>query len=335
MSRSFSIGRDAGADYRLITVLASRKHALLQLDGGTARLTDLGSANGTFVNGDKIDVAYLKDNDSVFFADEPWFYENGYLRRGNKPARKKSRISLPLLLAIPSLALIGLAAGLIGFFTGGSQNEADESQVDLFSQPTNLDEVIATARESTVVVSCGYSTGSGFAANLSRLRAPHGELIVTNAHVVEDCENSTSSIQVETRSGETSRAQLVGIDRRNDLAILRVNLRVPQLELAPLPEQGQWVMAVGNPDGILVGTVTFGRVTNFFPLFDSEYLTRRNQIMTDAPVNPGNSGGPLVDAQGRVLGAVTWGRAGFNNTGFAGGWPNLCLSLLDCNANAW
>ncbi len=154
------------------------------------------------------------------------------------------------------------------------------------------------------------SQGSGV------IYTPDGYLL-TNNHVVEGCQTITASLP----SGETYQAERVGTDPESDLGVLRIsggsfdhydfgtssNLRV-----------GQLVIAIGNPLGFQA-TVTAGIVSALGrtlrapsgQLIDSV-------IQTDAPLNPGNSGGPLVDANGRVIGI---------NTALAGGSQGICFAI--------
>lgn len=127
--------------------------------------------------------------------------------------------------------------------------------------------------------------------------------ILTNAHVVE----GARMIRVILADGRQFEAGLVGADRAHDIAELRIGARdLPVAELSERPLRvGQLVIAVGNPYG-LGWTVTSGVVSALnreLPNPRGGKLT--NLIQTDAPINPGSSGGPLVDAQGRVIGITT------------------------------
>jgi serine protease Do len=136
------------------------------------------------------------------------------------------------------------------------------------------------------------STGSGF------LIESNG-LIVTNAHVVEEAQ----WIQVRLADGRRLNARTVGLDRRVDLALIRVD--ASGLPVLPLGDSnrlrvGELVLALGHPFG-LEQSVSFGIVsrkgaplTVAAPGFDF--------IQTDAAINPGNSGGPLVNMAGQVIG---------------------------------
>ena len=136
------------------------------------------------------------------------------------------------------------------------------------------------------------SLGSGFIVD------PSG-IIVTNNHVVEDADEIT----VTLNDGTSLPAKLVGRDDKTDLALLKV---VPK---KPLPSShfgnsdkarvGDWVMAIGNPFG-LGSTVTAGIVSARNR--DIAAGPYDDFIQTDAPINRGNSGGPLFDMDGNVIG---------------------------------
>ena len=139
------------------------------------------------------------------------------------------------------------------------------------------------------------SSGSGVVINAK------GE-ILTNAHVVEGCQKIT----VKAASGNPGTAELVARDERNDLAVIRLTWPAGSVavfrEDAPI-RAGDAIVALGYPlSGVLATTanVSVGNVSALAGLADnSRYL----QI--SAPVQPGNSGGPLLDASGHLVGVVT------------------------------
>ncbi len=129
-------------------------------------------------------------------------------------------------------------------------------------------------------------------------------LIVTNNHVIEGATEITVSL-TDRREFE---ATLVVADKRTDLAILRIDTRnevLPYLDFADsdLVEVGDLVLAVGNPFGV-GQTVTSG-IVSALGRTDVGALDTQSFIQTDAAVNPGNSGGPLVGMDGRIIGINT------------------------------
>jgi serine protease Do len=133
-------------------------------------------------------------------------------------------------------------------------------------------------------------------------------VIVTNAHVVA----GANSISVAMRDGTSYPARLLGKDETNDIAVLKIDAK--GLPVAPLGQSddliiGEWVIAIGNPYGFLLGnpepSVTVGVISG-----TGRNLVARSEgsaiyvdmIQTDASINPGNSGGPLVNALGNIVG---------------------------------
>lgn len=135
------------------------------------------------------------------------------------------------------------------------------------------------------------ATGSGFVISADGY-------VVTNAHVVEDAK----SVTVGLNDRRELPAEVVGVDTLSDIALLKVkadNLPTVQLGDSSALEVGQWVVAIGAPFG-LDHTATQGIVSALSrSLPDGTYVPF---IQTDVAVNPGNSGGPLFDLGGRVVG---------------------------------
>lgn len=154
--------------------------------------------------------------------------------------------------------------------------------------------IAESLRRSTVQIreAIGNSEGCGSGIVLNDGR------ILTNAHVV-----SGSNPLVEAWDGRSQRAQIAKIDRTRDLAILLAEgLEAPSATLAALePAPGQPVIAVGNPFGF-IGAVSTGFV---YRLGGLRGLGSRRWIQADVRLAPGNSGGPLADINGHVLGVNT------------------------------
>ena len=143
--------------------------------------------------------------------------------------------------------------------------------------------------------------------------------ILTNNHVVEDAEKLTVQL-IDEREVE---AEIVGLDPRTDLAVIKVDL--DELSVLPFGDSdklrvGEWVMAVGNPLGrnhtVTAGIVSAKGRNRVLPV-DGSY---ENFIQTDAAINPGNSGGALVDLEGNLMGintAIATRTGGYQGIGFA------------------
>ncbi|MES1257371.1 MAG: trypsin-like peptidase domain-containing protein, partial [Acidobacteriota bacterium] len=160
--------------------------------------------------------------------------------------------------------------------------------------------------------------GSGFLINAD------GE-IITNNHVISGSQNITVTLSDKKQY----KAKILGIDRRNDLALLqiRADRKLPFVHLGDSEnlQVGQKVLAIGNPFG-LEGTLTTGIVSSLGrSLQNEDGTTLEGLIQTDAAINPGNSGGPMFDSRGNVIGINTAiygsqtrsGEAGSIGIGFA------------------
>jgi len=139
------------------------------------------------------------------------------------------------------------------------------------------------------------SLGSGFVID------PSG-FIVTNNHVIEGADD----IEINFANGSKLKAKLIGTDTKTDLALLKVEPKKP-LTAVPFGDSrqmriGDWVMAIGNPFG-LGGTVTVGIISARGRNINAGPYD--NFIQTDAAINKGNSGGPLFNMKGEVIGINT------------------------------
>lgn len=158
---------------------------------------------------------------------------------------------------------------------------------------TQADWVLIAARAETSVVT--IETGAGLGSGWVARSGASGSDLITNFHVVADAWNGGTS-QVDVRQKDKTLAgTIVRVDRQDDLALVHVSERLPALTVAPArPSLGATVMTVGSPLG-LDGTVSVGVVSGFRSLEGSDYL------QFSAPISPGNSGGPVLDAHGDVV----------------------------------
>jgi len=159
--------------------------------------------------------------------------------------------------------------------------------------------------------------GTGFVVD------PNG-IIVTNQHVVSD---TTAKYKVITSDGVEYEAVEILRDDGNDVALLKIdakNLKALKLGDSDNLAVGQTVIAIGTPLGEYAGSVTTGvisglgrSVTASSGWFGSTTKVYENVIQTDAAVNPGNSGGPLINTQGEVIGINFATTANADNISFA------------------
>lgn len=155
-----------------------------------------------------------------------------------------------------------------------------------------------------------YRVGSGFIVDKSGY-------IVTNFHVVTDA----SRITVKLESGEEYAARVIGMDDETDLAILKIeagrDLPVVKLGNSDKAQVGDWVLAIGSPFG-LARTVTAGIVSQ--TKRETPSSVYQKFIQTDAAINLGNSGGPLVNMDGEVIGVnsqIATSTGDYNGIGLA------------------
>ncbi len=195
--------------------------------------------------------------------------------------------------------------------------------IDLYSQPPDLEDKIATAVAASVGIECGSwpwgSTGSGWPLQLSGGSKTY---VVTNHHVIDDCIGS-GQVTLEV-GGITASGLIINSDATYDLAIIETTLSLSPLPTAGWPKIGHWVMAVGNPLGIK-GSVNMGHVSNL----------DGSDIVHDAAINPGNSGGPLINAEGQVVGVNYAGYRNTDSMNLAVGLRMLCVNLIQCSSQQW
>ena len=128
--------------------------------------------------------------------------------------------------------------------------------------------------------------------------------IITNHHVIETAED----IQVTTNDNQSYNAKIIGSDEQNDIALLKIDTS-DELPYAVFGDSdstqiGEWVLAVGNPFN-LTSTVTAGIISAKSRSLDPTGRITQSYIQTDAAVNPGNSGGALINNKGELIGINT------------------------------
>jgi S1-C subfamily serine protease len=378
----FTIGRDAACDLTLADGKASRRHAALRvLPDGRATLYDLGSSNGTFVNGQRVQSVLLAGGEQIQIGDtvmsaaaapaaappqptaataavppqppapvapptqplQPAAFQAPSPAPVARPSRTQSAIQRVMLQrAVNRATIIGIvaivlviavgAAALLGAFSSGGKGAVSNA------------EIVDKARPFTYFVvnnkGDAASRGTGWVWDASQ------GYIVTNAHVVAGGQSYSVAkgdhlrIQVNgtdisvTPAGKT--AKLVGEADCEDIGVLKVS-DTSGLVTSPRGSQknlriGDHVVAVGYPatlntttsdafstpgftSGDLTATsgdvsqtqTTFGAIPGEGP-GDPEVGPYKNVILTDTVINKGNSGGPLVNDKGQVVGMNSAGR---------------------------
>lgn len=248
----------------------------------------------------------------------------------------------PSRLTIVALIIALLSAGLAGYAvskvkspsTTSSASATSVEDLDLFEQPPNLPNFIATVEKSIVEIHCN-GTGTGFAFDVDIKDPEYGSVIVTNYHVVEDCVSDPSSIEIYTFEQFERPAEfwIRGLDEENDLALIEIKEVLPPLVQSDIfAAQGWWTMAIGNPvdtdregvPAILFNATTFGQIS---------YVLDEYWNYTSATINGGNSGGPLVNSRGEVIGINTLSGASteYGVWNIAVDTDVLCELLLECD----
>jgi len=212
----------------------------------------------------------------------------------------------------------GAGAAVYAGMNGSSNSPTTTATASVPAQPASVTQTVssltqlykdATPGVVDVTVSGASPNSFGFGGQQQTEAEGSGFVydskgdIVTNEHVVD----GANSITVRFWNGKTAKATLVGADKSSDTAVIKVNVDSSQLHPLSLGDSstvapGQAVAAIGSPFG-LPETMTSGIVSAI-----NRTITAPNNysiagaIQTDAPINHGNSGGPLLDASGKVIG---------------------------------
>lgn len=201
---------------------------------------------------------------------------------------------------------------------GTLQTNIDDTNLKLNELKKNFSEVAMNVRalyenvvQSVCMVYTDLGQGSGFILNSD------GDIITCN-HVIEDA----TTILVKLHDGRAVQARLVGSDKYADIAVLRIS-GVADLVALPLANShaltgGEPVMVVGNPLGIFE-TVTYGVVSQIDALISVSGFTWlvSNLIQYDSVTHPGNSGGPVINKDGQVIGIAAYGDTTYQGINFA------------------
>ena len=242
---------------------------------------------------------------------------------------KKNILYLLLVFVIAGAsALTGAAAGGFAVFQAvGTRQIADQAVVDTTmqgrqaSQSLVLDstDIETSITQAVQAVSPAVVTVVGTVQGQSTFFGQTGDqtvsgsgffisdqgYVLTNNHVVD----GTDTVKVVLADGTEESAKVVGTDRYSDIAILKVDGSVPavaKLGDSSLLQSGETVIAIGSPLGDFKNTVTVGVVSATDRSIDSgQGYEIEGLIQTDAAINHGNSGGPLVNLAGEVIGINT------------------------------
>lgn len=238
-----------------------------------------------------------------------------------RPRKKKGGKLVALCLVC---AIVGGIAGGAGVAAATGSFSKDQSTIYEGTRPTTVvdvsnvtgkepltaPEIYATYVGSTVGITTEIVTTNGWGQPVSQAAAGSGFVItedgyiLTNYHIIEDAD----SIQVSFVDGTTYDATLVGGESENDIAVLKIDAT----GLTPViigdsdnVKVGEQVVAIGNPLGELTFSMTSGIVSAKDRSITMENGEVMNMIQTDTAINSGNSGGPLFNSHGEVIGIVS------------------------------
>ena len=203
----------------------------------------------------------------------------------------------------------------------------------------SITEVIKRVSQAVVFIETDVGSGSGFVVDVDK------RLIATNYHVVEGAKEATVKFGDGTSVACTG---FVSISAEHDLALIRIpqnkSLTISLSLSTVAPEPGEQVFAIGSPKG-LTGTVADGIASGIRSGADIRetflkelgidvygalgYSVLTKWVQSSAPISPGNSGGPLLNSKGDVIGVNTWSRGGGQNLNFAVAAEHLRTLMLN------
>jgi S1-C subfamily serine protease len=349
IDRQFLIGRDDDCGLTLDDERISRQHARIEtLETGGMVIRDLGATNGTYVNGTKItEPVVLEGGETIRVGrvemsvsrKEPvplTAFDPGTRIEAAAAASAGAAAGAAAPPAAPTASTIeraelrksvkrstliaGIASGLVAILaivlvvvlaTGGFSGNDQKSVADIVKGAENSTAVVSTAIGST-----DLGRGTGWVAD-----AKTG-LIVTNYHVVD-----SGTVFTVTIGGKQHTARLVAAAPCSDLAMLQIE-NSDGLESLPLGSQsslneGDSVVALGFPGNSAVGSPTLQATKGIVSAVNTRYNQDPsdhlypNLVQTDAAINHGNSGGPLLDSNGKLVGVNTLASDAAENQGYA------------------
>ena len=280
-------------------------------------------------------VTGMEHDRSIFVLDPPArslpSFEEPARPRPPLPPVETSQPARPGRWRTAAVAIAFLVGGASGGLVAGVLDDpapsttatpAQSTGASAIGEPQDIQTILAKVEPAVVTIRTQLASQGRFfvasGAGTGVILTPDGE-VLTNAHVVE----GATSIEVTLAGeGQARRADLVGIDSSNDLALLKIRnasgLPTAELGSSAALKVGDDVVAIGNAlalDGGL--TVTEGIVSAVNRTISDRAIHLEGLIQTDAAINSGNSGGPLVNAAGQVVGINTVVAGDAQNIGFA------------------
>lgn len=251
----------------------------------------------------------------------------------NTPSRRNRFAAIGIIVLLCGAA--GFLGGLVGGSLNGDGNEAasfdtvkDDGNLIVTENEQDIASLVQKVSPSvvsivTTVESAGFGGQTGQAAGTGMIVSKDG-YVMTNKHVIDDA----SSVTVITSNGKTYQdVSVLGSDPLNDVAFLKIkgvkNLPAVTLGDSKTVRTGQQVVAIGNALGQYQNTVTTGIISGLGrPVIAGDETGANAEslsdlLQTDAAINQGNSGGPLLNLQGQVIGINTAVAQDAQSIGFA------------------
>lgn len=241
-------------------------------------------------------------------ARAPWDVQHGGAPQ--EPPPRPNRLRRGLAAALAAVVLIAAGYGASGLVEGGQTRQPTGAGVPpAQGGPGPVQgggaEPVAAVAEALIPTVVRLQTDTGLGSGV--IYDPEG-YILTAAHVVADA----TTVEVRTADGNKLQGRVLGADAATDIGVVKVdggNLPAATLATGVELKVGQMAVAIGSPFA-LQDTVTAGIISGLDRTLPLENGETRTVIQTDAPINQGNSGGPLADRQGRVIGINSAIRAG-------------------------
>ena len=270
------------------------------------------------------------DSDNQENNSAEYVYENEIPIQGPVDGARPSKLSR-FNLILTTFTFLLLIIGIVYGWGSVTQYRNTDPKMDGYVQPRSIADLVDLVQDSTVSIYCefgsdgDYELGSGWALDIDTdMESDYPTALVTNYHVIENCLNGKGEIFVEALEGKRFPAVIDNWDVENDLAVIATKLKIKPLELSQSnPSPGYWVMAVGTADGY-EGSVAFGNVLN---ITDTE-------ILITAAISSGNSGGPLVDNEGKVIGTNSWSAVKEQYNG-AKSLDAMCIGIMECDGKTY
>jgi S1-C subfamily serine protease len=245
--------------------------------------------------------------------------------------RKKQKDQYDINTALLGITLAFAVTATLMAYIPYSQYLVDDPQIDGYVQPRSVGKIVDDIRASVVTVVCDQdsknsSFGTGWAVKLpTKDKKVFKTALITNFHVIEDCYKNGHPLVAFNYKDKEKPVHIEKVDKENDLALLSTSHKIKPLKLSDsIPWAGYWVIALGTADGY-AGSVAIGNVLN---------LTEDKQILITAAISHGNSGGPLLDNEGNVVGVNSWSSTEEQYNG-AISLDLFCVKIMKCEGKTY